>query len=248
MKKTVLITGATTGIGKATAFAFGNKGYNVVFTSRNQARGEAFSKELSDKGVENTFLELDVTNEEAVKTVVEKAVAKYGKLDALVNNAGVALGSVLMADATTEDLKQMLDTNVMGVFYGMKYAIKEMLKTGGGAIVNLASIAGHNGLLYTAQYCASKHAVVGLTKGAAIDYATMGIRINAIAPGATKTDILQGSIDIGAYSEESIAAIHPMKRMGTPKEIANGIVFLASDDCPFMTGTTLFVDGGYNAQ
>ena len=248
MKKTVLITGATTGIGKATAFAFGNKGYNVVFTSRNNSRGDAFSKELNDKGIANTFLELDVTNEEAVKNVVEKAVAKYAKLDALVNNAGVALGATLLADATTENLKQMLDTNVMGVFYGMKYAIQEMLKSGGGAIVNLASIAGHNGLIYTAQYCASKHAVVGLTKGAAIDYATMGIRINAIAPGAIKTDIIQGAIDAGAYSEEGIAAIHPMKRMGTVEDIANGIVFLASDECPFMTGTTLFVDGGYNAQ
>lgn len=248
MKKTVLITGATTGIGKATAFAFGKKGYNVAFTSRNSARGDAFSIELTDKGIENAFLELDVTNEDAVKTVIGKTVAKFGKLDAMVNNAGVALGSVLLADATSENLKQMLDTNVMGVFYGMKYAIKEMLKTGGGAIVNLASIAGHNGLLYTAQYCASKHAVVGLTKGAAIDYATMGIRINAIAPGAIKTDIIQGAIDTGAYSEESIAAIHPMKRMGTVEDIANGTVFLASDDCPFMTGSTLFVDGGYSAQ
>ena len=146
---------------------FGQLGYNVVFTSRNKTRGEAFSKGLSARGVENTFLELDVTNEEAVKTVVEKAGTKYGKLGALVNNAGVALGSVLLADATAKDQKQMLDTNVMGVFYGMKYGVREMLKTGG--IVSLASIAGHNGLLYTAQYCASKHVVVGLTKGAAID-------------------------------------------------------------------------------
>lgn len=178
MTKTVIITGATTGIGKATALAFGKKDYNVVFTSRNQERGAAFSRELFEKGIENAFFQLDVTDEEAVNTVIDKTVEKYGKLDSIVNNAGIALGSERLADSGTQHFKQMLDTNVMGVFYCMKYAIRAMLKSGGGTIVNLASIAGANGLLHTAPYCASKHAVVGLTKATAVDYATQGIRVN----------------------------------------------------------------------
>ena len=141
-----------------------------------------------------------------------------------------------------------LDTNVLGVYYGMKYAIRAMLKTGGGTIVNLASIAGLNGLIYTAQYCATKHAVVGLTKAAAIDYAQQGIRINAVAPGAIKTDILKHAIDAGAYDEKGIAAIHPMNRMGEVQDIALAIYYLASPDNKFLTGTILNVDGGYNCR
>lgn len=248
MKKTVIITGGTTGIGKATAIAFGKKGYNVVVTSRNSNKESEILADIRKTGADAAFYQLNVTYEQAVAKCIEDVVSRFGKLDAIVNNAGIALGATLLGDSESDHLKQMLDTNVMGVYYGMKYAIKAMLKTGGGSIVNLASIAGANGLLYTAPYCASKHAVVGLTKGAAIDYAVHGIRINAIAPGAVKTDIIQGAIDAGAYSEESIAAIHPMKRLGTPEDIANGIVFLTSNDCLFMTGTILFVDGGYNAQ
>lgn len=248
MKKTVIITGGTTGIGKATAIAFGKKGYNVVVTSRKAEKEAEILSIIKQTGAEAAFYSLDVTNEQAVAGLIDDVVAKFGKLDTIVNNAGIALGSALLADSETDNLKKMLDTNVMGVFYGMKYAIKAMLKTGGGSIVSLASIAGANGLLYTAPYCATKHAVVGLTKAAAIDYATQGIRINAIAPGAVKTEVLQDSIDSGTFTDESIAAIHPMKRMGTTEDIANGIVFLASDDCPFMTGSILFVDGGYNAQ
>lgn len=248
MKKTVIITGGTTGIGKATAIAFGKKGYNVAVTSRDEKKEPRILAELKAAGAEAAFYRLDVTDEQAVAACIEEVVKRFGRLDTIVNNAGIAPGAALLADSESLHLKQMLDTNVMGVFYGMKYAIKAMLKTGSGTIVNLASIAGANGLLYTAPYCASKHAVVGLTKGAAIDYATQGIRINAIAPGAIKTDIIRGAIEAGAYSEESIAAIHPAKRMGTPEDIANGIVFLSSDDCSFMTGAVLFVDGGYNAQ
>lgn len=249
MNKTVIITGATKGIGKATAIAFGNKGYNVVVTSRNSEREQEILSELSKTGANASFYTLDVTNEQAVAKLVDDVVAKYGKLDAIVNNAGIAGEQAgFLADATAENLNNVMNTNVNGVFYGMKYGIKAMLKTGGGAVVNLASIAGLNGIYYSAQYCASKHAVVGLTKAAGVEYATQGIRVNAVAPGAIKTDILQNAIDAGSYSEETIAAIHPMKRMGTVEDIANAITFLASDDCPFMTGEVLSVDGGYNAN
>ena len=248
MKKTVIITGGTTGIGKATAIKFAQNNFNVVVTSRSAAKETELTNEFKQLGLEVYFKVLDVTNEMQVKEVIEKTVAQFGKLDVIVNNSGISLGNAVLADTVSDELKQMLDTNVMGVYYGMKYAIKEMLKTGGGAIVNLASIAGINGLYATAQYNASKHAVVGLTKGAAIDYAQQGIRINAVAPGAIKTDILKNSIAAGTYDISSIEAIHPMNRLGEVEDIANGIFFLAAEENKFITGTILTVDGGYNAR
>jgi len=248
MKKTVIITGGTTGIGKATAIKFAQNNFNVVVTSRSAAKETELTNEFKQLGLEVYFKVLDVTNEMQVKEVIEKTVAQFGKLDVIVNNSGISLGNAVLADTVSDELKQMLETNVMGVYYGMKYAIKEMLKTGGGAIVNLASIAGINGLYATAQYNASKHAVVGLTKGAAIDYAQKGIRINAVAPGAIRTDILKNAIASGTYDVSSIEAIHPMNRLGEVEDIANGIFFLAAEENKFLTGTILTIDGGYNAK
>lgn len=248
MKKTVIITGGTTGIGKATALHFAKNGYNVVITSRNADKEASVIADFKQNGADITFLPLDVTNEEQVKSVIETTVKKFGKLDSIVNNSGISLGNAVLAETESNDLKHMLETNVMGVYYGMKYAIIEMLKTGGGTIVNLASIAGLNGLYATAQYNASKHAVVGLTKGASIDYAQQGIRVNAVAPGAIKTDILKNAIASGTYDVSSIEAIHPMNRLGEVEDIAKAIYFLASDENTFMTGTILNIDGGYNAK
>ena len=248
MKKTVIITGGTTGIGKATALHFAKNGYNVVITSRNADKEASVIADFKQNGADITFLPLDVTNEEQVKSVIETTVKKFGKLDSIVNNSGISLGNSVLAETESNDLKQMLETNVMGVYYGMKFAIIEMLKTGGGTIVNLASIAGLNGLYATAQYNASKHAVVGLTKGASIDYAQQGIRVNAVAPGAIKTDILKNAIASGTYDVSSIEAIHPMNRLGEVEDIAKAIYFLASDENTFMTGTILNIDGGYNAK
>ncbi len=248
MNKTVIITGGTKGIGRATGLLFGKNGFNVVVTSRNASKETGVIKDFKDNGVDVTFMQLDVTNENEVKSVIDKTVEKFEKLDSIVNNSGISLGSTILGETESDELKQMLDTNVMGVYYGMKHAINSMLKTGGGTIVNLASIAGINGLYATAQYNASKHAVVGLTKGASIDYADKGIRINAVAPGAIRTEILNNAIDSGAYGVASIEAIHPMKRLGEVEDIAKGIYFLASDENTFMTGTILNIDGGYNAK
>jgi NAD(P)-dependent dehydrogenase (short-subunit alcohol dehydrogenase family) len=248
MNKTVIITGGTTGIGKATAIHFAKNGYNVVVTSRNADKETSVIADFKENGVDVTFFPLDVTQEKQVESVIQETVKKFGKLDSIVNNSGISLGNAILAETKSEELKQMLDTNVMGVYYGMKYAIIEMLKTGGGTIVNLASIAGLNGLYATAQYNASKHAVVGLTKGTAIDYAQQGIRINAVAPGAIKTDILKNAIASGTYDVSSIEAIHPMNRLGEVEDIAKAIYFLASDENTFMTGTILNIDGGYNAK
>lgn len=248
-KKTVIVTGGSIGIGKATAIAFAKKGFNVVISGRNEVAGKKAVEEITSTGATCIYMKVDVRNETAVAAMIDETVKQFGSLDVLVNNAGIAgeQGGFL-ADNTTENFRDLIDTNILGLFFGMKYAIKAMLKTGGGSIVNLASIAGANGLPYAAQYCASKHAVVGLTKAGAVEYATQGIRINAIAPGAIKTDILKTAIDSGSYSEESIASLHPMKRLGNVEDIANGILYMASDEAGFMTGNILFVDGGYQAK
>ncbi|CAK9253494.1 unnamed protein product [Sphagnum jensenii] len=225
-KKTVIVTGGATGIGKATAKGFAKNGYNVVISGRNETTGKELSKEIESTGAACVFMKVDVRKEEDVIRLIDETVKKFGQLDVFVNNAGISgdNGS-LLADCTTENFRNLVDTNILGTFFGMKYAIKAMLKTGGGSIVNLASIAGANGLVYAGQYVSTKHAVVGLTKVGAVEYATQGIRINAIAPGAIKTDILKAAIDAGSYSEESIASIHPMNRLGTVEDIANGILY-----------------------
>lgn len=248
MKKTVIITGGTTGIGKAAAIALAKKGYNIVVTSRVHTREASILASIKEAGGEGLFYQLDVNNEDAVKKMFDDVAAKYGKVDVLVNNAAIPGETSTLVDATTENFRALFETNVLGLFWGLKYGIKSMLKTGGGSIINLTSIAGLNGLPYSAQYSASKHAVVGLTKVAAVENATNGIRVNAIAPGAVLTDIQKNAINSGLYSEKILAELHPMNRMGTPEDIANGIVFLASDDCPFMTGAILSIDGGYNAK
>lgn len=248
MTRTVIITGGTSGIGKATALYFAKNGYNVVVTSRNPNKEAEVLDDFKKEKTTVTFYELDVTKEEQVKEVINKTVAKFGKLDSIVNNSGISLGNAILGETESDELKQMLETNVMGVYYGMKHAINAMLKTGGGTIVNLASIAGINGLYATALYNASKHAVVGLTKGASLDYATQGIRVNAVAPGAIKTDILKNAIESGTYDVSAIEALHPMNRLGEVEDIAKAIYFLASEENSFMTGTILTVDGGYNAR
>ncbi|TCD02532.1 SDR family NAD(P)-dependent oxidoreductase [Pedobacter psychroterrae] len=247
--KTVIVTGGSTGIGKATALAFAKNGYNVVISGRNNKAGEEALKEIKETGAEALFVATDVTNELDVVNLISKTKDTFKTIDVFVNNAGIAGATEgFLADSSEQNLRSLFETNVIGVFFGMKHAIKSMQEAGGGSIVNLASIAGLNGIPYAAQYCASKHAVVGLTKAAAVEYATQGIRINAIAPGAIKTDILKSAIESGSYSEETIAAIHPMKRLGTVEDIANGIYYLGSSESPFMTGHVLAVDGGYNAQ
>lgn len=247
--KTVIVTGGSTGIGKATANAFAKEGCNVVISGRNEIGGKQAVSEIAGHDAKCIFIKVDIRNEKDVIRLIDETVKTFGRLDVIVNNAGISGDqSGFLADSTAENFRDVLDTNVMGLFFGMKYGIKAMLKTGGGSIVNLASIAGANGIPYSAQYCASKHAVIGLTKAGAVEYATQGIRINAIAPGAIKTDILRAAIDAGSYSEESIAAMHPMNRMGNVADIANGIVYLASDEAAFVTGNVLFVDGGYNSR
>lgn len=249
MKRTIVITGATSGIGKETALAFAKLGDNIVVSGRRKKEGLEVVNEIKSLGVNAIFVKTDITQENEVKALIEQAVAHFGKIDVMVNNSGIAgRENVPLHQHSTENFRELIEVNVMGLFWGMKYAIDAMLKTGGGVVVNLASIAGLNGIEFTSQYSASKHAVVGLTKSASLDYATQGIRVNAVAPGAIKTDILQNAINAGVYPEDKIAGIHSMNKMGDTSSIANAIVFLASPDVPFMTGTILNVDGGFCAK
>ncbi|MBO6103752.1 glucose 1-dehydrogenase [bacterium] len=245
MKRTVIITGGSRGIGQGIALKFLQNNYNVVITTRHQDQKEAILKYYTDHGCDApTLMIVDVTKEDEVKNLVEETVNKFGKVDVFVNNAGITMGEGPIGESKTEDFVSTINTNLLGTYFGMKYAIKAMLKTGGGQIVNIASFLGIRAAANTAFYTATKHAVIGLTKATAIDYATKGIRINAVAPGAIKTEIFQKAIAAGKVSEESLANLAPMKKMGEPKDVAEAVYFLASVENTFLTGSVLCVDGG----
>ena len=247
-QKVALITGGATGIGKSTAMLLASKGIKVVISGRREAVGQKVIEEIRAQGGDAAFIAADVDNETQVSQMIGFAVKKYGRLDLAVNNAGISNETKTIGDSDPANFQAMLQTNVMGVYLCMKYEIQQMLKNGGGSIVNLASLAGLNGIPYAGPYAATKHAVVGLTKSGALDYATQNIRINAVAPGAIKTDIIAGSIAQGQYDEATISAMHPMARMGNPEEIAHGIAWLLSDEASFVTGHILNIDGGFQAK
>jgi len=249
----VLITGGATGIGKATAMKLAAKGVTVVITGRREAAGAAAVKEIervARDGAQVRFICNDVTDESAVKGLVDGIVSEFGHLDMAVNNAGVNTESATIVQSSSKNYREMVETNILGVYFLMKYELAQMQKQGKGSIVNLASIAGLNGIPYTGPYCSTKHAVVGLTKAAALDHAREGVRVNALAPGATKTDIIATQLAGGDphYNEASISAMHPMNRLGRSEEIANGICFLLSDEASFVTGHILSIDGGFQAK
>lgn len=243
-----LITGGATGIGKATAKKLASKGVTVVISGRRKEIGMEAVKEIqavATGAAKVRFLENDVTDESAVKALIDQVVAEFGRLDMAVNNAGIYNEAATLDQSDTQKFRAMLEVNVMGVYYSMKYEIAQMLKQGGGSIVNLASVAGLNGFPWTGTYVGTKHSVVGLTKSSALDHAAQGIRINAVAPGAIRTDIIADQIRM---DEPGMAAMHPIGRIGAPEEIANGIAWLLSDEASFVVGHVLNIDGGYQAK
>lgn len=246
--KVALITGATSGFGKGTAEVLASQGVKVVLCGRRKELGEKVVANIRSKGGDAIFIQADVNKEENHKFLVEETIKKFGRLDYAVNNAGIATEGAKIADSNTQRFEEMIQTNILGVYFGMKYQIQYMLKNGGGSIVNLTSIAGLNGIAYTGAYCATKHAVVGLTKSAALDYATDNIRINAVAPGVVNTEMIEKAIGQGVYDETTLSAMHPMQRMGSVEEIVNGIIWLLSDKASFITGHILNIDGGYQAK
>ena len=246
--KVVLITGATSGIGKATALKFGAAGAKVVVSGRREAEGAAVADAIRSAGGEATFVQADVADEDQVKALVGKTVETYGRLDVAFNNAGVELtGTITEADRS--DYQRIFDINVWGVLASMKHEIPEMIRSGGGTIINTSSIAGHIGMAGASTYIASKHAVEGLTKTAALEYASDGIRVNAVAPGGIATDMIDRFAGPeGSEMRDGLAQMHPVGRLGNSDEIADAVLFLASDAAGFVTGESLKVDGGFTAQ
>jgi len=246
--KVVLITGATSGIGKVSALAFAKAGAKVIVSGRREAEGQAVVAEIKAAGGEATFVKADVAVEADVAALVAKTVATYGRLDIAFNNAGVELTGTIV-DATEADYRRVFDINVWGVITSMKHEIPVMLKQGAGVIINTSSVAGHVGMAGASIYVASKHAVEGLTKAAALEYAKLGIRVNVVAPAAIETDMMNRFT--GGGNEEALSytrSLHPVGRLGRSEEIANPVLFLASDAASFITGTSLKVDGGLLAQ
>jgi len=243
----VLITGALTGIGRATALAFAREGASVVVSGRRDDAGQALVTELRALGAEAQFIRADVRRENDVQTLVDETVARFGRLDVAVNNAGTEGKPGPVTEQTAESYAATFDTNVLGVLLSMKHELRVMQAQGAGSIVNLSSSMGHRGAPGASLYTASKHAVEGLTKSAALEAAVFGVRVNAVAPGPIETAMLDrftGSADRKA----GLVAGVPMKRVGRPEEIADAIVFAASARASFMTGQIISVNGGKTAS
>ena len=242
--KVALVTGGTSGIGKATAIAFARAGAKVVLTGRREKEGEAVVKEIKKLGGEAVFVRTDITNDADVKAMVKFVVDKFGKLDIAFNNAGGEWNAPL--DQVTEsEYRRIFDTNVWGVLNSMRHEIPVMLKNGGGAIINTSSALGHVGLPQVSVYNASKHAVEGLTKSVALEFAKQNIRINAVAPAAVATEMVDRFAGKEGNMRDYLASLHPVGRIGTSEEIAAAVLYLASDAAKFTTGTSLVVDGGF---
>jgi NAD(P)-dependent dehydrogenase (short-subunit alcohol dehydrogenase family) len=243
----VLITGALTGIGRATALAFANEGARVVVSGRRDDAGQALVSELRAAGAEAEFIRADVRRENDVQNLVDKTVARFGRLDVAVNNAGTEGKPGPVTEQTVESYAATFDTNVLGVLLSLKHELRAMQAQGAGSIVNLSSTMGHRGAPGASLYTASKHAVEGLTRSAALEAASFGVRVNAVAPGPIDTAMLDrftGSADRKA----GLVAGVPLKRTGRPEEIADAILFLASGRASFVTGQIVDVNGGKTAS
>ena len=242
----VLITGALTGIGRATALAFAQEGASVVVSGRHEEEGQKLVGELGKLGAEAEFVRSDVRHEEDVRTLVDKTVARFGRLDVAVNAAGTEGKPGPVTEQSAESYAATFDTNVLGTLLSMKHELRVMLAQGSGSIVNISSTFGHTGGAGASVYVASKHAVEGLTKSAALEASGSGVRVNAVAPGPIDTDLLKRFAGSDERKAGLIAGV-PLKRLGKPEEIAESIVFLSSEKASFITGATIAVDGGKTA-
>ena len=243
-QKVAIVTGGSSGIGRATAIALAKQGVRISIAARRIYEGEETVRLVKEAGSDGMFVKTDVANEDDVRSLVENTIKTYGRLDYAFNNAGIEEIMTPFLDQTTEKFDQIMNTNVRGVWLSMKYEIPEMIKSGGGAIVNNSSVAGIMGFPQMAIYIASKHAVLGLTKSAALEYAKSGIRINAIAPGGVETEMANRVNENNPQFLDYLTSMHPIGRIADPEEIANAVVWLLSEKASFVLGHTLLVDGG----
>ena len=243
--KVVLITGATSGIGEATARAFAAEGATVHFCGRREALGERVAQSIRDAGGNATYQRADVRVEDEVQAFTQRCVEQYGRIDIAFNNAGIESSPSSIADRPLEDWMDVMMTNATGVFLSMKHEIPYMLRQGGGVIVNNASVSSHVGFATIAPYSASKHAVLSLTKVAALEYADRNIRVNSIAPGAVDTPMLRRALAAWNTDFETVSQDYPIQRIVMPEEIARSVMFLCSDDASCITGMDLDATGGY---
>ncbi|WP_341316974.1 glucose 1-dehydrogenase [Paraburkholderia sp. IMGN_8] len=244
----VLITGALTGIGRATAIAFAREGNRVVISGRREEAGQTLAAELRALGAEAEFLRADVRFEAEVRNAVEQTVGRFGRIDVAVNNAGTEGQLAPIVEQSAANYEDTFAVNVLGTLLSVKHEMRAMLAQGSGSIINLSSIAGQVGIAGASVYAASKHAVEGITKSAALEGATAGVRVNAVAPGPVATEMLDRFAGGSEEGKAGFLSTIPARRAATPDEIAQTIVFLASDKARYLTGQSIAVDGGYTAQ
>jgi NAD(P)-dependent dehydrogenase (short-subunit alcohol dehydrogenase family) len=247
IKHVVLITGALTGIGRATALAFAREGAQIVISGRRDEEGQKLIDELRNLGAEAEFVRSDVRHEDDVRSLVDKTVVRFGRLDVAVNNAGTEGQPGPVTEQSADSYAATFDTNVLGTLLSMKHELRVMLAQGSGSIVNISSTYGRGGVAGASIYVASKHAVEGLTKAAALEVAEAGVRVNVVAPGPIDTGMLTRFTGTDNNKAALVSRV-PVKRMGKPEEIAQTIVFLSSDKASFITGASIAVDGGILAR
>ena len=246
--KVALVTGGGSGIGRATALAFGREGAQVVIGNRNVQRGEETVAMIRKAGGTASFNRTDVSVPAEIEALVDHAVKTYGGVDLAFNNAGIEGATASLVEQTEANYDEVMDINVKGVWLSMKYEIPRMLKRGGGAIVNCASVAGLIGFPNIGIYIASKHAVIGLTKTAALEYSAQGIRVNAVNPAVIDTEMVDRLASNMSMKKDDLVPLHPIGRLGRVEEVAEAVVWLCSGKSSFVTGHSLLVDGGFTAQ
>lgn len=248
LNKVAMVTGGSVGIGQATALAFAQAGAAVIIADILEDEGRKLARHIEAEGGRATFVRTDVARETELKACVQQAVEQYGRLDFGINNAGIEQAGHPIVEADGEEFRRIIDINVGGVLMGMKAQIPAIRAAGGGAIVNLSSIAGLIGFPGAPAYVASKHAVLGLTKTAALECAHDNIRVNAVCPGAIETEMIERFVQHDAAARKGLVAEHPLGRMGRPGEVAAAILWLCSREAGFVTGQHITIDGGYTAR
>jgi len=244
--KVAIVTGGASGIGQATAETMAKSGAKVIVADYDETRGQEVVDKIGADGGTAAYFRVDVGRSGEVEAMVDYTVDTFGGLHVAVNNAGIGGAQAPTGEHPLEDWQRVIDVNLSGVFYGMRYEIPAMLESGGGAIVNMASILGTVGFANSPAYVAAKHGVVGLTKNAALEYSARGIRINSVGPAFIQTPLLDANLDQATL--DLLKTMHPIQRLGSAQEVANLVAFLCSDEAAFCTGAYYLVDGGYTAQ